>query len=211
MALVSAATGDDRPPWRLLLSELRYSMQLRALPPRVAWFQSRARRVARRSADQFSLSSATRPADLALLLRLARRRRRVVELGTGTAWTTIALALADRQREVTTYDPIARAERERYLGLVAPEVQRRITFVAAPGSTAPDECQPIDLLYIDSSHEREQTTLEFRAWRPALAPGAFVVFDDYIHPDFPGVREAVAELGLDGERHGTLFVHQVAR
>ena len=39
-----------------------------------------------------------------------------------------------------------------------------------------------------------------------LAPGAAIVFDDYGHPDYPGVREAVQELGLDGRLVGTLFV-----
>jgi hypothetical protein len=41
-----------------------------------------------------------------------------------------------------------------------------------------------------------------------LAPGAPIVFDDYGHPDYPGVAEAVAELGLTGELRGTLFVHR---
>ena len=43
-------------------------------------------------------------------------------------------------------------------------------------------------------------------WRPALAPDAIVAFHDYDHPDFPGVREAIEELGLDGEARGGLFV-----
>jgi predicted O-methyltransferase YrrM len=193
---------------RLPLAELRYATQLRALQPRVAGFHWQARRLARRTGDQFSLTSATRPADLALLLRLAQRRRRVVELGTGTAWTTIALALADPVRRVITYDPIARAERQRYLELVTAAVRSRISFVNAPGSQAPRERESVDLLYIDSSHELEQTINELRAWQPALAVGALVVLDDYTHPDFPGVRQAVAELGLAGERRGTLFVHR---
>lgn len=160
---MSAATGDDRSPLRLLVAELRYAIQLRALQPRVAGFHWRARRLALRTGDQFSLASATRPADLALLLRLARRRRRVVELGTGTAWTTIALALADPVRQVITYDPIARAEREHYLELVAAGVRSRISFVTAPGSSAPADGQRVEFLYIDSSHEREQTIVELRA------------------------------------------------
>ena len=49
-----------------------------------------------------------------------------------------------------------------------------------------------------------------RAWQGALAPGALIVFDDYTHPDYPGVREAVAELGLRGEIAGTLHVVTVA-
>jgi cephalosporin hydroxylase len=63
-------------------------------------------------------------------------------------------------------------------------------------------------LYIDSSHEREQTMAEVRAWQPHLRVGALVLFDDYTHPDYPGVREAIEELGLEGERRGTLFVHR---
>jgi cephalosporin hydroxylase len=63
-------------------------------------------------------------------------------------------------------------------------------------------------LYIDSSHEREQTIAEVRAWQPHLRLGALVLFDDYTHPDYPGVSEAVEELGLEGERRGTLFVHR---
>jgi hypothetical protein len=33
-----------------------------------------------------------------------------------------------------------------------------------------------------------------------------VVFDDFDHPDYPGVTEAIADLGLAGEPAGTLFV-----
>jgi hypothetical protein len=37
-------------------------------------------------------------------------------------------------------------------------------------------------------------------------PGAVVVFHDYHHPDYPGVRQAVADLGLDGEQQAGLYV-----
>ncbi len=47
------------------------------------------------------------------------------------------------------------------------------------------------------------------AWQPALLSGALIVFDDYRHPEYPGVAEAIAELELDGEQRGTLFVHRV--
>lgn len=190
-------------------SDLHYAIRLRRLPPRVAWFLWRARLLARRSADPFSLVSATRPADLALLLRLARDRRRVVELGTGTAWTAIAFALADSRREVISYDPIARSERDRYMKLVSSEAQARIQLISEPGSMGPASDEAIDLLYVDSSHSRQGTIEEMRAWRPVLRAGALVVFDDYTHSDYPGVREAVADLGLRGDQRGTLFVHQV--
>ncbi len=187
---------------------MRASVQLLRLPPRVAWFQWRARRLARRSGDGFSLTSATRPRDLRALLDVARGSRRVAELGTATGWTAISLALADRSREVVTFDVEAR-EPERYLALVGAGTRARIERVIAPGSEGPRDGLQVDLLYIDSSHEREQTIAEVRAWLPALRPGGTVVFDDYPHPDYPGVREAVAELGLAGERRGTLFIHTV--
>ncbi len=192
------------------MAAVRYATGLRGLPPRVAWFHLRARRLAWRTGDRFSLTSATRPVDLAVLLRLARHRRRVVELGTGTAWTSLAFALADRGREVITYETVPLAERERYLDLVAPAVRSRIRFITAPGASGPQDDRPVDLLYVDSSHYRDETIEEFKAWQAALTPGALVVFDDYTHAEFPGVREAVRELRLSGVQQGTLFVHEIA-
>jgi predicted O-methyltransferase YrrM len=192
-----------------LAAKARYANQLRALPPRVALFHFRARRAAEAAGDEFSLVSATRPTDLAVLLALARGRRRVVELGTATAWTAISLAIADPAREVTSFDPIDRPDRERYLALAGARVRPRLELVAAPGVSGPRDSRAVDLLYIDSSHARQETIEELHAWGPVLGPGALVVLDDYVNHAFPGVREAVLELGLTGERRGMLFVHEV--
>jgi predicted O-methyltransferase YrrM len=173
------------------------------LPMRVARFHRDAHREAVALRHEWGVQSATGRRDLAELLRLAGGRRHVVELGTGPAWTAIALALADPKRSVVTYDPVVHEHRERYLAL-APETAERIEFVRAPGTDARGE--GVELLFIDSTHEREPTLSEFRAWRSRLAPGAVVAFHDYGHPDFPGVAEAVSELGLDGERRGGMFV-----
>jgi Methyltransferase domain len=189
-----------------LASELRHLARLRVLPPRIASFEWRAWRLASQTGDVFSLVSATRPKDLAVILRRARGSRRVVELGTGTAWTTIALAIGDADSEVITYDPIVRPERERYLALAAPRVRDQITFVSEPGANGPHDETPVDFLYVDSTHDRQATIDELHAWRPVLRPGATVVLDDFTHPEFPGVREAVRELGLLGSEIGTLFV-----
>jgi predicted O-methyltransferase YrrM len=186
--------------------ELRWYAELRTLPPRVAWFQARARILAHRHDDRFSLTSVTRPRDLRTLLSIAEGRRHVVELGTATGWTAISLALADRARRVTTFDIVQRPEPRRYLRLAGADARARIELVTAAGAEGPRDDRAVDLLYIDSSHERQATIDEVRAWQPVLAPGAAIVFDDYGHPDYPGVREAVRELALPGRPAGTLFV-----
>jgi predicted O-methyltransferase YrrM len=187
---------------------MRWSRLLLGLPPRVALFLWRARRRASRNADVFSLRSVTRPDDLRRVLRLAAGRTSVVELGTATGWTSIALALADRRRRVISYDPTAR-NTDDYMRLAPHATLERIEFVSAPGSEGPGNAASVDFLYIDSSHDRDETVAEVRAWQPVLAPDALIVFDDYIHPDFPGVKEAIATLGLAGEQAGTLYVHRV--
>ena len=180
---------------------------LRGLRPRILWFHWRARRLAWRTDDLFSLTSVTRPADLQVLLDLTSGLTQVVELGTASAWTAITLALDDRRRRIVTYDVIGRDEARRYLQLVPSSVRKQIEIVVAPGSTGPRDRQPVNLLYIDSSHAREQTLAEVLAWQPYLRQGAAVIFDDYAHPDYPGVRETIEELGLEGEQRGKLFVH----
>jgi predicted O-methyltransferase YrrM len=187
-------------------ANLRLLLSLRVLPWRVARFYWRARRHAMRSGDDFSLASAARPAELAQLLTLARGRTSV-ELGTGTAWSAIALALDDRARRVVSYDPSVRAEREAYLALAGRQARERIELRPEPDTRGPYVGDsPVELLFIDSQHERQPVLDAFHAWRSAFAPGAVVVFHDYTHPAYPGVREAVVELALSGSEHGGVFV-----
>lgn len=192
-----------------LRAEVRLAARcVRALPPRTALFLIRARLRALRTGDSFSIDASARPEKLAAVLRHAEGRREVVELGTGTGWATIALALVDPARRITTYDPFDR-DRERYLALAPARVREQIIFRAEPGEVGPEPgAPPAELLFIDSSHLREPTVAEFRAWAPHLAPEAVVIFDDYGHPAWPGVQEAVEELGLAGEVHADLFVHR---
>ncbi|HTB70658.1 MAG TPA: class I SAM-dependent methyltransferase [Solirubrobacteraceae bacterium] len=188
-------------------ARLRLLLSLRALPWPVARFYWRAWRRALNSGDRFSLVSAARPVELAELLALARGRRAVVELGTGTAWSAIALALDDRARRIVSYDPSVRSERERYLALAPRDARERIELRAEPDSAGPHAGdRPVELLFVDSEHEREPVLAAFAAWRDALAPGATVVFHDYEHPDYPGVRDAVRELALDGDELAGVFV-----
>lgn len=53
---------------------------------------------------------------------------------------------------------------------------------------------PVGLLFVDADHQARSVRADYRAWRPHLAPGAVVVFDDYGTPRNPGVEVAVREL-----------------
>jgi predicted O-methyltransferase YrrM len=191
----------------VIADRVRYRLALRELPGAVRRFHAQARRRARELGDGFSLVSASPPRDVAKILALAGDARRVVEVGTGTAWTTIALALAEDRRRVVSYDPIAYEHRPRYLELVPAGVRKRIELVEVFGEPgAAGRAEPVDFLFIDSSHDRAETVATFRAWQPHLAPGAVVAFHDYGHPQYPGVAEAVEDLGLDGRVDGDIYV-----
>jgi predicted O-methyltransferase YrrM len=182
------------------------------LPPRVALFQARAMALATRLDDGFALSAATRPGDLASLLRVAGDARVVVELGTATGWTTAAFALASGSRQVVSFDPVVQPNRAAYMDLLPASARSRIRFVQAVGAAGPSAIsEPVDLLFIDSTHERDDTVAEFHAWRSQVAPGATVVFHDFGNPAFPGVEEAVGELGLDGEERAGMYVWHAPR
>ena len=191
---------------------VRRTPGLARLPARVAVFQARAMVLAARLGDDFALSAATRPADLGELLRIAVGRRLVVELGTATGWTTAAFALADRHRRVVSFDPVVQPNRERYLALLRPAIRAHIELVQTPGADGADRVDDlVELLFVDSTHARDDTLAEWAAWRPRLAPGAVVVFHDFGNPAFPGVEEAVAALSLDGEERAGMYVWRAPR
>jgi predicted O-methyltransferase YrrM len=180
---------------------------MRALPARVAFFQARAVALAIRHGDTFSLRSAAQPRQIAELIRLAADRRHVVELGTATGWTAAALTLSDPARRVTSCDPIVQPQRDRYLGLLPSSARARLQLLQVEGASAarltPD---PVDMLFVDSSHEEQATIDEWTAWHPRLASRAVVVLHDYTHPEFPGVAAAVRTLGLSGQVREGMFV-----
>jgi predicted O-methyltransferase YrrM len=189
---------------RRVLVVLDRLCRLVGLPPRVALFQARAVVHAARSGDVFALQAAAQPSDVRALLALARGRRTVVELGTATGWTTASFALADPARTITSYDPVVQPGRAVYAELAGADAAARMRFVQQTGEAgaASWDGAPVDVLFIDSTHTRADTVAEFSAWRPSLAAGAVVVFHDYDNPAFPGVAEAVAQLGLPGRAVG---------
>jgi hypothetical protein len=182
----------------------RESVALLRLPRRVRQFYLRALLTAWRTGDNLSLVASARPYELRRLLELARTAVNVVELGTGTAWTAIALILDDERRRVITYDPIER-DRSRYLRLVSPSIRDRIELRSECGEVGPSEPMEVELLFIDIGQHRSETTFAaFEAWEPSVVVGGIVVFHDY-GEKWPGVREAVERLGLEGDISGVLF------
>jgi predicted O-methyltransferase YrrM len=60
------------------------------------------------------------------------------------------------------------------------------------------ESRPVGLLFVDGDHSKEGARRDIEAWAGHLAPGAIIAVDDYDHPDYPGVREALEELVTEG-------------
>ena len=60
------------------------------------------------------------------------------------------------------------------------------------------DAKRVGLLYVDGDHTKEGAKLDILSWAPHLAPGARIAVDDYGHPDWPGVGEAVDELVAEG-------------
>jgi predicted O-methyltransferase YrrM len=56
----------------------------------------------------------------------------------------------------------------------------------------------VGLLFVDGDHTKEGAKRDILGWAPHLAPGAVIAVDDYHHPDWPGVAEAVDELVAEG-------------
>ncbi len=179
---------------------------LAQLPRPVAGFWCRALRRARAEHDTWSIDVACRPAELRVLLDALDGAPRVAEIGTAAAWTTCCLALAQPAREVHSWDVEAHPERERYLALLSAADRARVHLHDRPGGLGPADPPPVDAVFIDSSHEFDETVATFRSWEPALAPGGVMAFHDYDDDAYPGVTQAVRELGLDGQARGHLFV-----
>ena len=182
-------------------------LALPRLPPAAVLFYARALYHGRRSGDTVSLAIAARPRELAELVWAARGARTVAEVGTGTAWTTIVLALADRERRVHSFDVSEHEERAGYLALVPADVRARLRLATRDGRDGPPpELPELDFLFIDSSHELEETMTTFRLWSERLRAGGTAAFHDYGNEHYPGVEQAVARLGLAGEERAGMYL-----
>ena len=185
----------------------RQALALAALPPPVIGFYLRALWLGRRTGDTVSLAIAARPRDLCELLKAGRQAATVAEVGTGTGWTAIVLALARPDRQVHSFDVSEHEQRARYLELAPAGVRARLHLALRDGREGPPAQLPeLDFLFIDSSHELEETVATFRLWSQRLRAGAVAAFHDYDDEHYPGVRQAGGQLGLPGEQRAGMFV-----
>ncbi len=142
-----------------------------------------------------------------MLVEALRGRAVVAEVGTAAAWTAGALLLAEPGRRVLELGRRGAPAARHHPCAPAPGGPRAPRALRSPGrrSGRPTR-RPVDAVFIDSSHEKEETLATFRTWEPALAPGGVVAFHDWDDPAYPGVTEAIRELGLTGHASGHLFV-----
>jgi predicted O-methyltransferase YrrM len=179
---------------------------IRALPPPVRQFRRRAWLRAVRARDRQSLRTTLTAPDLHRLIDLADGRRRIVEIGTSTAWTALSLLLVDRERTVVSYDVAAYPQRVLYFDLVGEDVLDRLRLVQASALDPGPVDGAFDLAFLDANHHEEPTARAFEVWSEHVVDGGLVVFDDYDERTYPGVVRAVERLGLDGYATGRLFV-----
>lgn len=162
----------------------------------------RLQREARRLGDP-NLALGASWEDIAAVLSLARGAETIAEIGTGNAFTSIVLARQYPAARIVTVDPFEHRYRRHYIEMMG---VRSLEIWTQRGDAGPNGLSAIDLVFIDSSHERDDTIAEFLAWGPAVRVGGAIAFHDY-RAGWPGVDEAIADLGLKGDVMGrSVFV-----
>lgn len=66
----------------------------------------------------------------------------------------------------------------------------------------------IGLLFVDADHSAQGARDDVVFWAPELAPSAVIAVDDYGHPDWPGVAEAVDGLVAEGFLEPINIMHE---
>ena len=159
--------------------------------------------------------------EIALLHDLAARVPReqcVVEIGNYRGRSTVALALGARDgrgADVVSIDPHVEFTGPRggrfgredmahlYANLARTGVGDRVrvvTLASAAVARAWDGPR-VGFLFVDGDHRYDAVRADFEAWRPHLAPGAVVAFDDCDYEDVArcvGERVAAGELAPHG-------------
>lgn len=150
----------------------------------------------------------------------------IVELGVYRGRTTVWLAAgasAGRGAHVHAVDPWDHVDHDPYKPKFAMSKQREIAEAHVADSGYTDGVTltqgfsaqvgenwtgpKVGLLYVDGDHTYDGVMADWLAWSPHLVGTATIVWDDYLDPRHPGVRQAVDELVELGEITG---LHVVA-
>lgn len=140
----------------------------------------------------------------------------IVELGVFQGRTALMMAWGARQGhgahltgidawdlEGNTYGPPFNEEgsksHARY-NVMALGYNNHITLINDFAVTAAENWigQPVGMLFVDDDHSYEGARHAIESWAPHLAPDARIAVDDYGHPDWPGVAQAVDKLVDEG-------------
>jgi predicted O-methyltransferase YrrM len=131
-----------------------------------------------------------------------------VEIGSHHGRSTIVLALAAVEAEIVAIDPFGRPERptagelteaevgERDLltfetNLVLAGVRDRVQLVRADSTDALRQLHgPVDLLYVDGSHEFRPANSDLRGWGARVRPGGTML----VHDAFSSVGVTLAQI-----------------
>lgn len=64
---------------------------------------------------------------------------------------------------------------------------------------------PVDMVFIDGDHKYETVVKDIKKAYELLKPGGLICGHDYNHPMWPGVKQAVDELGVPNLEDGTIW------
>jgi len=154
-------------------------------------------------------------AEIELLLDLAARvpaAHAIVEIGNYRGRSTVALALGARRgggAQVYSIDPhvefigprggrFGREDQAHlYANLARLGVGAQVSVIGLDSRSvaAAWTGQDVGLLFVDGDHRYESVSADIRAWRPYLAPGALVAFDDCDYPDVVRLVRALVSAG----------------
>src|SRR4051794_21109440 len=133
------------------------------------------------------------PEERALLQRLARGARRVVEIGVYEGSSAVAMCAAlDPQAELHLIDPFGHhptalpqgwGATERASRLVVARAARRggprvVWHIERSEDTARAWSAPVDLVFVDGDHAEEATRVDWQLWHGHVVPGGHLLFHD---------------------------------
>lgn len=122
------------------------------------------------------------------------RRDRVVEiadLGAGSGTTALSvLCIRSKDIRIITYD--ISQDNLNWARLAVKNIGCLDVWQCecCPSWTYPHR---VDMLLIDADHSYEGVKKDLDAWLPFLEPGTPVWAHDYLHKDYPGVKQAIDE------------------